>query len=129
MDYVIKEGFYYSEEHEWVQVKDGRAYIGISGYAAHHLGDIVFVELPEVDSEVEANSNIGVIESVKAVADMHTPISGQIVEVNEELETSPEMLNQQPYDSYIAILEMKDQGELQQLMDAAAYEKFCADLD
>jgi len=129
MDYTIKEGLYYSLEHEWVQVKDGKACIGISGYAAHHLGDIVFVELPEVDSEVEAGSTIGVIESVKAVADMHTPVSGQIVEVNEELETSPELLNQNPYESYIFILEMRDESELQQLMDAAAYQKYCADLD
>lgn len=129
MDFVIKEGYYYSEEHEWVKVEGENAKVGISGYAAHHLGDIVFVELPEVDSEVAAMSNVGVIESVKAVADMHTPISGRITEVNEELETSPELLNQDPYENHIFIINLSDASELDKLMDAAAYEKFCADLD
>ncbi|MGE5381672.1 MAG: glycine cleavage system protein GcvH [Methylocystaceae bacterium] len=129
MDFTIEKGFYYSTEHEWVQLKEGKAYIGISGYAAHHLGDIVFVELPELESEVSAGSNIGVIESVKAVADMHSPVSGTIIEVNEELETSPELLNQSPYQSHIAVLEIKDEKELEDLMDAAAYQAFCAELD
>lgn len=129
MDYIIKEGLRYSEDHEWVELQGENASVGISGYAAHHLGDIVFVELPEVDSEVGIGSNVGVIESVKAVADMHTPISGSIVDVNAELETSPELLNQNPYESYIFIIKLTDASELDQLMDADAYKKFCEQLD
>lgn len=129
MEFTINEGLYYSDDHEWVRVEGSKAYVGISGYAAHHLGDIVFVELPEVDSEVEAGSNIGVIESVKAVADMHTPISGVVVEVNEELETSPELLNQSPYENHIAVIDIKDKSELSQLMNASAYREFCEQLD
>lgn len=129
MEFTIKEGFYYSEDHEWVRVEGNKGYIGISGYAAHHLGDIVFVELPEMDSEVEAGSMVGVIESVKAVADMHTPISGIVIEVNEELETSPELLNQDPYENFYAVIEIKDESELKQLMNAAAYQEYCDQLD
>lgn len=129
MDYTVKKGIRYSEEHEWVDVKGETAQVGISGYAAHHLGDIVFVELPEVDSEVGAGNNVGVIESVKAVADMHTPVSGSIVEINEVLETSPELLNQNPYDNYIFLIELSDASELEQLMDADAYAKYCEQLD
>lgn len=129
MDYTIQEGLLYSEDHEWVRVEDGKAFIGISGYAAHHLGDIVFVELPEVDTEVQAGNNIGVIESVKAVADMHTPVSGMVVEINEELETSPELLNQDSYTNYIAVIEINNQKELAELMDATVYQKYCEQLD
>lgn len=129
MEFEIKEGLYYSEDHEWVRVEGGKAYVGISGYAAHHLGDIVFVELPEIDAEFSAGDNIGVIESVKAVADMHTPISGKVLEVNEELEGSPELLNQDPYGAHIVILEVKDEGEIKGLMDAAAYAEYVKGLD
>ena len=89
----------YSKDHEWVQQLEGnRVRIGISDYAQHALGDIVFVENPEVDSEVKANEAIGSIESVKAVSDLITPVSGAVVSVNEELEDAPQSLNEQPYD-------------------------------
>jgi len=129
MDYTVKAELFYSRDHEWVLVEGENARVGISGYAAHHLGDIVFVELPEVDSEVAALSNVGVIESVKAVADMHTPLSGRIIEVNEELETSPELLNQDAYQNYIFAINLSDASELDKLMDAAAYEEYCRQLD
>ncbi len=121
---VIK-GLYYSEEHEWVKVVEGKAYIGITEYAAHALGDIVFVELPEVDSDFAQNDVLGVIESVKAASDMFTPISGTVVEVNEKLEDEPQLLNADPYENYIAILELKDENELDGLMNSEAYTNFC----
>lgn len=121
----IREGFYYSNDHEWVRVEGEKAYIGITDFAQHHLGDIVFVELPELDSEWEAGNTIGVIESVKAVSDMHTPVSGTVIEVNEALEDAPESLNSDPYGQHIAVLKIKNKKELDNLMGAREYEAFC----
>lgn len=121
----IKEGLYYSDDHEWVRVEGDLAYIGITDYAQEHLGDIVFVELPEVGSEYAAGDTIGVIESVKAVADMHTPVSGTITEVNEALESAPDSLNKDPYGQHIAVLKMRDPEELKKLMTAEQYAAFC----
>ncbi len=121
----IRENLYYSEDHEWVRVEGDLAYVGITDYAQHHLGDIVFVELPEIDSEYAAGDTIGVIESVKAVADMHTPVSGTVVEVNEALEQAPESLNKDPYGRHIAILRLSDPEELGNLMNAEQYTAFC----
>lgn len=121
----IKENYYYSEDHEWVRVEGDLAYIGITDYAQHHLGDIVFVELPEIDSEFAAGDTIGVIESVKAVADMHTPVSGTITGVNEALEDEPETLNKDPYGQHIAVLKMSNSDELNNLMNAEQYAEFC----
>lgn len=121
----IREGFYYSNDHEWVRVEGEKAYIGITDFAQHHLGDIVFVELPELDSEWEAGNTIGVIESVKAVSDMHTPVSGTVIEVNEVLEDAPESLNSDPYGQHIAVLKIKNKKELDNLMGAREYEAFC----
>lgn len=121
----IKKGFYYSEDHEWVRVEGDQAYIGITDYAQHQLGDIVFAELPDLDSEFEAGDTIGVIESVKAVSDMHTPVSGTVSAVNEDLEDEPEALNNDPYGQHIAVIKLKDKNELDKLMDAEAYEEFC----
>ncbi len=121
----IKENYYYSEDHEWVRVEGDLAYIGITDYAQHHLGDIVFVELPEIDSEFAAGDTIGVIESVKAVADMHTPVSGTITGVNEALENEPETLNKDPYGQHIAVLKMSNPDELNNLMNAEQYAEFC----
>ncbi len=121
----IKEGLYYSDDHEWVRVEGDLAYIGITDYAQEHLGDIVFVELPEVGREYAAGDTIGVIESVKAVADMHTPVSGTITEVNEALESAPDSLNKDPYGQHIAVLKMRDPEELKKLMTAEQYAAFC----
>lgn len=123
----IREGLYYSKEHEWVRIEGDKAYVGITDFAQHHLGDIVFVELPDVNAEYAANDRMGVIESVKAVADVHCPISGQVLVVNSELEDAPETVNQQPYEAWIAVLSMTDPDELKQLMNTQAYRIFVAE--
>lgn len=125
MSTEIKEGFYYSDDHEWVRVEGENAFIGITDFAQDHLGDIVFVELPDLDSEFEAGESIGVIESVKAVSDMHTPVSGTVTAVNEELEDAPEALNNEPYGKHIAVLKMSDKAELEKLMNSEEYTAFC----
>jgi len=121
----VIEGLYYSKEHEWVKVVEGKAYVGITEYAAHALGDIVFVELPEVDSEFDKEDVLGTIESVKAASDLFCPVSGTVIEVNESLEEEPQLLNTDPYENYIAVIELKDESELETLMDSHAYLSFC----
>ncbi|MGD0154160.1 MAG: glycine cleavage system protein GcvH, partial [Thermacetogeniaceae bacterium] len=117
----IKDGLYYSEDHEWVRVDGDKAYIGLTDFAQGHLGDIVFVELPDLDSLFEAGAAIGAIESVKAVSDMHTPVSGKVLAVNEALDDSPELVNQDPYGQHIAVLKMSDRADLDKLMNSADY--------
>src|SRR5690606_10901571 len=102
----------YTRNNEWIRVEDDRAYLGITDYAQHNLGDIVFVEIPEVDMEVVADDSIAVVESVKAVSSIFTPISGTILEANEELESSPELLNDDPYENWIGIISVDDPSEL-----------------
>lgn len=121
----VIEGLKYAKGHEWVRMEGNRAYIGITDFAQDELGDIVFIELPEVGTDVEVDDILGSIESVKAASDIYAPVSGTVVEVNEELEGSPELVNEEPYESWIAIIEVNDTGELDDLMDADAYEKFC----
>lgn len=121
---VVKD-LYYSKDHEWVLVKGNKAYIGITDYAQHSLGDIVFVELPEIDNEFDNNDVLGVIESVKAASDLCTPVSGKVVEVNEKLEDEPQLLNESPYDNWIAVLELSDSSELDDLMNSDEYQAFC----
>ncbi len=121
----VKKGLYYSDEHEWVRVDGEKAYIGITDFAQQQLGDIVFVELPELDDEFGAGESIGVIESVKAVSDMHTPVSGTVTEVNEELEDAPESLNNDPYGAHIAVIQMGSQSDLDGLMNEEQYTEFC----
>jgi len=115
----------YHKEHTWVKVSGKKATIGITDYAQDALGDVVYVDLPEVDTDVEANSEIGEIESTKATSSVIAPVSGRITEVNEDLSESPEILNEDPYGKgWIAILEMDDTSELDDLMDASEYSKF-----
>ena len=112
----------YSREHEWVRVDGGRATIGITSFAADELGDIVFVELPEVGAALSQFASFGVVESVKAVSDLYAPISGEVVEVNDALRESPELLNADPFgEGWVARVELADRGELQALLDADAY--------
>lgn len=125
----IVEGYYYTKEHEWIKVEGEKAYIGITDYAQHALGDIVYVELPEVDDELESGDSFGVLESVKAAADIYISIAGTVVEVNETLEDEPELLNTEPYDQFIIAIEGFDSSELDELMDDEAYKKYCEDLD
>jgi glycine cleavage system H protein len=112
----------YSREHEWVRVDGGRATIGITSFAADELGDIVFVELPEVGAALSQFASFGVVESVKAVSDLYAPVSGEVVEVNASLRESPELLNADPFgEGWIARVELADRGELDALLDADAY--------
>ena len=112
----------YSKEHEWVRVEDGRATIGITSFAADELGDIVFIELPEVGASLKQFAIFGVVESVKAVSDLYAPVSGEVVEVNEKLSDAPELLNSDPFgDGWIARVTLSDAAEVDALMDAAAY--------
>jgi len=122
----ILDNLYYSTEHEWVRVEGEKAYVGITDFAQEHLGDIVFVDLPEVDDEIEAGAEVGAIESVKAVSSMFSPVGGTIIEVNEELESSPELLNEDPYENHILIVEMNKPEDLESLLNAEQYAELCA---
>lgn len=115
----------YSKSHEWIRYEDGVAVIGISDFAQDALGDVVFVNLPAVGDEVTAGESFGDVESVKAVSDLISPVSGVVLEVNEELEDSPENLNEDPYGAWIIKVEQVS-GE-EELLDAAAYEAHCAE--
>ncbi len=125
----IQEDLLYTVEHEWIKVEGDKGRIGISDYAQHHLGDIVYVELPELDASAAMGEAIGVIESVKAVASMFIPVGGTILEVNDELESAPELLNEDCYTNWIAVIEISDSSDLDKLMDAKAYAAFCATLE
>ncbi len=115
----------YHKEHTWVKVSGKKATVGITDYAQEALGDVVYVDLPEVDAEVEANSEIGEIESTKATSSVIAPVSGKITEVNDDLSESPEILNEDPYGKgWIAVMELDDASELDDLMDASEYSKF-----
>ncbi len=119
------EGLFYSESHEWVKVDDETAIIGISDHAQQAMGNIVYVDMPEEEDEVTANEDFGAVESVKAASDLISPVSGVVVEVNEALADAPELLNKDAYENWIIKVKMDDPEELKNLMDAAAYEKFC----
>ncbi|MBO7580436.1 MAG: glycine cleavage system protein GcvH [Bacteroidaceae bacterium] len=121
----VIEGLYYSESHEYVKVEGNIGIIGITDYAQKALGNVVYVDMPEVDDEVEAGAEFGAVESVKAASDLYSPVSGTVVEVNEALEDAPELINQDAYANWIIKVEMSDESELENLMDAAAYEAFC----
>ena len=123
---VIEE-LYYSESHEYVKVEGEYGYIGITDYAQNALGNVVYVDMPEVDDEIEADSDFGAVESVKAASDLISPVSGTVVEVNEALEDSPELINKDAFENWIIKVKLSDTAELESLMDAAAYEKFCAE--
>lgn len=119
------EGFFYSESHEWVKVDGETAIIGISDHAQQAMGNIVYVDMPEEEDEVTADEDFGAVESVKAASDLISPVSGVVVEVNEALADAPELLNKDAYENWIIKVKMDDPEELKNLMDAAAYEKFC----
>lgn len=121
----IIEGLYYSESHEYLKVEGNIGVIGITDYAQHALGNVVYVDMPDVDDEVEAGAEFGAVESVKAASDLNSPVSGTVVEVNEALEDAPELINKDAYENWIIKVEMSDESELENLMDAAAYEEFC----
>lgn len=121
----VIEGLYYSETHEFVKVEGDFAYIGITDYAQNALGNVVYVDMPEVDDEITIDEEFGAVESVKAASDLISPISGTVVEINENLEDSPELINKDAYENWIMKVEMSDKSELDKLMSAAEYsEKF-----
>jgi len=123
---MYPKDYRYTETHEWAKVEGNRARVGVTNYAQDHLGDIVFVELPEVGREVKQGEAFAVVESVKAVSDCYAPVSGKVVEVNQLLADKPETVNQAPHgEGWIAVIEMADTAELQKLMDVTAYEKHC----
>ncbi len=120
----VVSGLYYSEDHEWVRVEGKTAYIGISDFAQHELGDIVYVELPDEDDEFEKGDSLGAIESVKAASDVIIPVSGRVVEINDELEDAPEKVNADAFEAWLVKVELADDKELAGLMNAEAYETF-----
>ncbi len=123
---TVLNGLYYSESHEWVKVEGNVAIVGITDYAQHALGNIVYVDMPEVDDEVAKEEDFGAVESTKAASDLISPVSGNVVEVNEALQDNPELINEDAFANWIMKVEMSDASELEGLMDAAAYEAFCA---
>ena len=120
---VLKD-LYYTEDHEWLKVEGEEAYIGLADFAQDSLGDIVYVELPEVDDEFEKEEGFSAVESVKAASDVYMPVDGKIIEINEELLDDPALLNQDPYENWIVKIEMSDKAQLDDLMTAEEYEKF-----
>lgn len=121
----IPEALRYLDTHEWVRFEGEKAHVGITDYAQDQLGDVVFVELPEEGEEFEQKDNIAVVESVKAAADIYAPISGIVLEVNEALEDSPELVNEDPYgEGWMLVLSVANQEEIDRLLTAEGYEKF-----
>ena len=120
----VLEGLYYSESHEYVKVEGEYGYIGITDYAQHELGNVVYVDMPEEDDEVTAGEEFGAVESVKAASDLNSPVSGTVAEVNEELEDQPEKINEDAFANWIIKVKLADKSELDNLMDAKAYEEF-----
>lgn len=119
----IIEGLKYSETHEWVKVEGNVAIVGVSDYAQKEMGDITYVDMPDVDDEVSKDEEFGALESVKASSDLVSPVSGVVVEKNEALEDAPELINQDPYENWIIKVEMSDASEIDALLDAAGYAK------
>ncbi|WP_160722453.1 glycine cleavage system protein GcvH [Bacillus sp. USDA818B3_A] len=114
----------YSEEHEWVKVEGEKIRVGITDFAQHELGDIVFVELPEVGAELKADEPFGSVESVKTVSELYAPVSGKVVEINEELSDSPEFVNESPYEkAWMIVIEPTDVSEVEKLMTSEKYEE------
>ena len=119
------EEFKYTEDHEWVLVEDDIVTVGITDFAQDQLGDIVFIELPEVGDTLEVGKTFGVVESVKAVSDVYAPVSGEVVEINEELPDEPEALNNSPYEAgWMVKIKLADTATLDSLMDVSTYQEF-----
>jgi glycine cleavage system H protein len=123
----IKENYRYTNDHEWLNVVGDEAYIGVSDHAQGELGDIVFIEVPTVGEELEKGESFGTIEAVKTVADMFMPVSGEVIEFNDELEAHPELVNQDPYgNGWIVKIKLTNAAQVDELMDAAAYGEYTA---
>ncbi len=123
----VAKDLLYSNDHEWVKVEGEHAFIGISDFAQNQLGDIVYVELPEIDDELEKEDSFSAIESVKAAADVYMPVGGTVVEVNEALLDDPALINSDPYENWLIKVTLSDQAELDELMTSEEYENFIAE--
>ncbi len=121
----VEEGLFYTESHEYVRVEGEYGYVGITDYAQEQLGNVVYVDMPSVDDEVIAGEEFGAVESVKAASDLMSPVSGVVVEVNEALEESPELINQDAYANWIMKVKLSTPSEVNDLLKAADYEKLC----
>lgn len=121
----VIEGLYYSESHEYVRVEGEYGYVGITDYAQHQLGNVVYVDMPEVDDDVTAGEEFGAVESVKAASDLISPVSGTVVEINEVLEDEPEQINKDAFANWIMKVKLSDASELEGLMSASQYEEIC----
>lgn len=121
----VIEGLYYSESHEYVKVEGEYGYVGITDYAQHQLGNVVYVDMPEVDDDVTAGEEFGAVESVKAASDLISPISGTVIEINEVLEDEPEQINKDAFANWIMKVKLSDASELEGLMSASQYEEIC----
>jgi len=127
---MYPDNFYYTKDHEWVKVEGDKGTIGITDFAQKQLGDVVYVELPAVGTNLEFHQTIGVVESVKAVSDVYSPVSGEVVKVNTELNDSPELLNEDPHGKgWMIQIKIRDASELQKLMTVEEYEKFLEGLE
>jgi len=119
----IPKDLRYTQEHEWVKIEGNKVRVGITDFAQHELGDIVFVELPEVGDTVTFNETFGSVESVKTVSELYSPVSGTVVEINEALSDSPEFVNESPYENaWMIVVELSDEAEVEALLTAEAYE-------
>lgn len=123
----VMKDLFYTEDHEWIKVDGNMATIGMADYAQEHLGDIVYVELPEVDDEIDKGEDFAAVESVKAASDVYMPVGGKVVEVNEDLIDEPELLNKDAYANWMIKIEMTDKDEVNELMTSEVYEKFLAE--
>ncbi|NLY46519.1 MAG: glycine cleavage system protein GcvH [Tissierella sp.] len=123
----VLKNLYYTEDHEWLKVNGNEAYVGITDFAQEQLGDIVYVELPEVDDELDKDDVFSAIESVKAASDIYMPVDGKILEVNEELLDAPELINTDAYENWIVKIELTDEAQLEELLTSEEYEEFIAE--
>ncbi len=121
----VIEGLLYTDSHEWVKVEGEYAYIGITDFAQHQLGNIVYVDIPEVGDKIKQGDEFGAVESVKAASDLLSPVSGEIIEVNEKLTDEPELINRNAFDSWMLKVKLSDASELKSLMDSKAYAEIC----
>ncbi len=123
----IPEGLKYTKDHEWIKTENDTAIVGITDFAQSSLGDIVFTELPEAGTEVKKGDSFGVVESIKSVSDLYSPIDGTIIESNALLESAPELINQGPYENWLIKIKPNDLNDLNHLLTASEYQKFCSE--
>lgn len=121
----IPEDLYYTEDHEWIKIEGDVATIGITDFAQNSLGDIVFVELPDVESDLEKGETFGVVESIKSVSDLYVPLNGQVIEKNEDVEETPESVNEDSYNAWFIKIKMTDASQAENLLKADKYKEFC----